>query len=324
MSIAVGLVGAGVMGSEHARILQEDTPGASLAGICDADPRKATAAGCGARIYSDPLEMIHSSDIDAVMIASPDSTHAELVMACLAAEKPVLCEKPLAVTAAQAFAIVELEMSKGRRLVQVGYMRRFDPAYRLLKQSFDKGEIGKPLIVHNVHRNPVAPEWMTGSMSISNAFVHEIDVTRWLLHTDLATVRVTSLQMGDPLVIEVTTRDDVVITSEINMNCQYGYHVHSEIVGENGVASLPAMPSTVMHKAGQQVLAYPAYWVPRFVEAYKAQTKAWVKTIQTGQPNEGASAWDGYVTTAVAEHIIEGKEAGNIQLPLLSCPSFYG
>lgn len=323
MSIAVGLVGAGVMGSEHARILREDTPGARLAGVCDADPRKAAIAGCEAQVYSDPLEMIHSREIDAVLIASPDSTHADLVMACLAAEKPVLCEKPLAITAAQALAIVELEMSKGRRLVQVGYMRRFDPAYRLLKQSFDSGEIGKPLIVHNVHRNLVAPEWMTGSMSISNAFVHEIDVVRWLLDTDLATVRVTSLQNGDPLLIEVTTRNGVVITNEINMNCQYGYHVHSEIVGENGVASLPAMPSTVIHRAGQQVLAYPTYWVPRFTEAYKAQTKSWIKTIQTRQAYEGASAWDGYVTTAVAEQIIEGKETGEIQLTVLSCPSFY-
>ena len=323
MSISVGLVGAGVMGSEHARILREDTPGATLLGICDADPRKAAAVGCGALIYSDPLEMIHSNDIDAVLIASPDSTHAELVMACLAVDKPVLCEKPLAVTAAQAFAIVELEMSKGRRLVQVGYMRRFDPAYLLLKQSFDNGEIGTPRIVHNIHRNPVAPEWMTGSMSISNAFVHEIDVARWLLNTELVTVRVTSLQKGDPLVIEVSTRNDVVITNEINMNCQYGYHVHCEIVGENGVASLPPMLSAVVNKAGKQVLSYPDYWVPRFVEAYKAQTKAWIKTIQTGQPNEGASAWDGYVTTAVAEQVIEGKGAGNIQLPLLLCPSFY-
>lgn len=323
MSVAVGLVGAGVMGSEHARILREDTPGATLAGVCDADPRRAAIAACGSPVYSDPLEMIRSNNIDAVLIASPDATHAELVMACLEAGKPVLCEKPLAATAKQALAIVELEMSKARRLVQVGYMRRFDLAYQLLKESFDSGEIGKPRIVHNVHRNPVAPEWMTGSMSITNAFVHEIDITRWLLNTELTTVRVTSMQNGDPLVIEVCTSDDVVITNEINMNCRYGYHVHAEIVGEDGVASLPSMPSRVVHKTGQQILPYPTYWVPRFVEAYKAQTKAWIKTIQTGESNEGASAWDGYITTAVAEQIIEGDKDSKIHLYLPPCPSFY-
>lgn len=324
MSIAVGLVGAGVMGSEHARILREDTPGAKLAGVCDADPQKADAAACGSLTYSDPLEMIRSNNIDAVLIASPDSTHAELVMACLEVGKPVLCEKPLAMTAQQALAIVELEMSKSRRLVQVGYMRRFDPAYQMLKHSFDSGEIGEPLIVHNIHRNPVAPEWMTGSMSISNAFVHEIDITRWLLNTELSTIRITTTRKGDPLVIEACTNGGVIITTEVNMNCQYGYHVHAEIVGEQGVVSLSSMPSKVIHKAGQRALSYPSYWVPRFLEAYKEQTKAWIKTIQTGKPNAGANAWDGYITTAVAEQIIADNNVSPlIHLSLPTCPSFY-
>ncbi|MFI5425603.1 Gfo/Idh/MocA family protein [Aeromicrobium sp. UC242_57] len=74
-------------------------------------------------------KLIASRDVDAVIIASPDFTHADLTKACFAAGKPVLCEKPLAVTAADALSVVEAEVALGRRLLQVGFMRRYDPGF---------------------------------------------------------------------------------------------------------------------------------------------------------------------------------------------------
>ena len=92
MSVGVGVIGTGVMGSEHARLLRGETPGAHLAGVFDADPDRAQAAAVGAAVFSDPRSLIASDQIEAVIIASPDATHAELTLACLEAGKPVFAK----------------------------------------------------------------------------------------------------------------------------------------------------------------------------------------------------------------------------------------
>jgi myo-inositol 2-dehydrogenase/D-chiro-inositol 1-dehydrogenase len=102
-----------------------------------------------------------------VIVASPDATHAELSLACLAPGKPVLCEKPLASSAAEALRVVESEVTLKRRLIQVGYMRRFDPGYREMKRFRDEGGLGTIVLLHNVHRNASAPEWFTAARTIA-------------------------------------------------------------------------------------------------------------------------------------------------------------
>src|SRR5687768_10390567 len=111
MTIRTGVIGAGIMGADHAQNLARNIGGASLTVIADIDVERAEASATvlGARAVSDPLELIKANDVDAVVIASHDSTHAELVQACLDAGKPVLCEKPLAPTAAEAREVVEAE-----------------------------------------------------------------------------------------------------------------------------------------------------------------------------------------------------------------------
>ena len=189
MSLAVGVIGAGVMGAEHARILREETRGAHLAAVADADVARAEQVGGGARVYQDGRALIADPQVEAVLIAAPDTLHAALVRDCLEAGKPVLCEKPLATTSADALSLVEAEVALGRRLIQVGYMRRFDPGYLGLK-SASAERIGKPVLLHNTHRNVSAPPWFVGAMPITNSFVHEIDITRWLLDAEMTSATV--------------------------------------------------------------------------------------------------------------------------------------
>ena len=132
MTIRVAVIGAGVMGADHARIISSAIPGADLQCICDADETKARGAAdaTGARnVSKDPLATIEDKAVDAVLIASPDDTHAELTLASLRARKPVLCEKPLSQDVAECLRVLQAENTLGKRLVQVGYMRRFDPPY---------------------------------------------------------------------------------------------------------------------------------------------------------------------------------------------------
>ena len=279
MSIGVGVIGTGVMGSEHARLLAREIPGAHLAGVFDADAARAKAAAAGAAVFPDPRSLIASNRIGAVVVASPDATHAELALACLEAGKPVLCEKPLAASAQDALRVVETEVALKRRLIQVGYMRRFDPGYQEMKRIKDEGGIGALVLLHNVHRNVSAPDWFTGPMAVTNSFVHEIDVSRWLTGSEMVSAHVSSGPGGEPLVIAMRTNRDEIVSTEVFVNAAYGYHVHAELVGRQGTVALaqPALTTRNRERAG--AIAYPDNWVPRFADAYRRQLTDWI-----GQP----------------------------------------
>jgi myo-inositol 2-dehydrogenase/D-chiro-inositol 1-dehydrogenase len=315
MDLGIGVIGTGVMGAEHARLLREETPGAHLAGVYDADP--ARAAACRAPTFPDPHALIASSDVAAVVIAAPDAAHAELTLACLQAGKPVLCEKPLAATAAQAREVVEAEARLGRKLIQVGYMRRFDPGYQEMKRLKAGRET---VLLHNTHRNAQAPDWFTGAMAITNAFVHEIDISRWLTGSEMVSAQVVG---ADPLLITMRGERGEIVSTEVFMNAGYGYHVHAEWVGRDAAVEMAPPSLTLTNQNRHGGLAYPDNWVPRFAEAYRRQMAAFAR-FAAGGPLEGASAWDGYIASAIADQVVAALAGGGaVQLPRERRPSLY-
>ena len=265
VAVQIGVIGAGIMGADHARTLYRAVAGAELVAIVDADPARAAqvAADCGiAPRQGTAFDLIADSAVEAVLVASPDETHAELVLAAIAAGKPVLCEKPLAATIADCRRILAAEMAGGRRLVQVGYMRRFDPGYRAMKRSLDQGHLGPALFLHCVHRNAVAPGFMTSDMVITNSAVHEIDIARWLLGEDFAQASViTPRRPGGgerrPQFVVLESRSGVVVDVEAYVDAGYGYDVRAELVCEQGAVSLaPNLPVLQRH-AGREGFAVP-------------------------------------------------------------------
>jgi len=219
MSVRVGLIGAGIMGADHARILSQQTPGATLQVVCDADAAraKAVADACGAAdVGADPLAVIADRTVDAVLIASPDATHAPLTKACVALGKPVLCEKPLSPDSRECLDVVAAEVKAGKRLVQVGFMRRFDPAYVEMKQALAKGVIGQALMMHNFHRNVSAPANFTGQMAITNSAPHEFDIARFVLDAEYESIWVfrPHFQGADP----VETQAKITVNFTISTN----------------------------------------------------------------------------------------------------------
>lgn len=323
MSLAVGVIGTGVMGAEHARLLREGTSGAHLAAVCDADEGRATAAAKGAATFTDARALIASDKVQAVVIASPDATHAGYALACIAAGKPVLCEKPIAATAAEGLRIVEAEAALGRRLLSVGFMRRFDPAYAEMHAARVSGRIGAAVLLHNIHRNVSAPDWFTGAMAVTNSFVHEIDISRWILGSEMVTAQVTAAPGGDPMMITMQTDKGEIVSTEVHMNAAYGYHVHAQLVGRAGTIEMAAPTRVLVSLAAAQSFAFPPNWVPRFTEAYRLQMQAWADACANGQ-TVGASAWDGFVTTAIAEQIVQGMASGaRIALTFPPRPALY-
>jgi myo-inositol 2-dehydrogenase/D-chiro-inositol 1-dehydrogenase len=318
MTIRVGLIGAGVMGADHARFLSTSVAGAELVAVSDLDAvrmSKLVATCKTARAIESPLDLIRDRSVDAVLVASPDETHGALVLACLDLEKPVLCEKPLAKSVQECVKVIDRESALGRRLVTVGYMRRFDPGYVEMKRRLDEGELGTALVMHCVHRNVAAPSFMTGPMLITNSAVHEIDIARFVLggevrRVTVVTPRKTGLSgMQDPQIVLLEMDEGVVVDAEIFVNAQYGYDVRAELVCEKGTIALTPPHDVIVRHSGQEGSALASDWRPRFALAYRAELQAWVEALRSGVP-AGASAWDGYVATAVAEAGLKSLASG--------------
>jgi myo-inositol 2-dehydrogenase / D-chiro-inositol 1-dehydrogenase len=333
MTLRVGVVGTGTMGQEHIRRLA-GVPGAEVVAVSDvnAEQAKRVAETVGARAYSDGHDLIGSDEVDAVLIASPGFTHEEFTLACIAADKPVLCEKPLAPTVDACERVLAAEAAGARRLVQVGFMRRYDDGFRAMKETLDGGQIGRALLLHCRHRNAVAPRGFTSDMMITDSVVHDIDVTRWLLGREIvaATVftgrRTSKAPAGlqDPQLVLLETAEGVLVDVESFVNCQYGYDIRYELVGETGTASLGELPGVQVRREGGYHGPIPADFRERFGDAYHRELHEWVAGVRGGEIT-GPSAWDGYATTAVAEACVQAlTEGGRATVELAERPALYG
>jgi myo-inositol 2-dehydrogenase / D-chiro-inositol 1-dehydrogenase len=322
--IRAGIIGTGIMGTDHARLLGRVVAGASLTAVYDVDRTRAARVAemvPTARVLGEPLELIRDDEVDAVLVASSDPTHEELVLACIEAGKPVLCEKPLAPTVEGCQRILDAEQAHGSRLVSVGFMRRYDPGYLELKAALDGGRIGAPLLLHCVHRNPSAPAGQPSSMLITGSAVHEIDVARWLLGEEIVAVTAhvprRSRAAGntqDPQLLVFESASGVLVDVEVFVNARYGYDVRCELVGEDGTVSLDAAAPTVLRHSAEVGSALPGDWRPRFAEAYRRELQDWVDGLRVDKAPRGASAWDGYAATAVARAGVTALETGVRQL----------
>ncbi len=333
MSLRIASIGAGIMGADHALTLTSTVSGAEVVALVDKDEGRAARVvrDCGvARVSGDAFAAIRDPSVDAVLVASPDETHADLVLAAIAARKPVLCEKPLASTLEGCHAIMAAEMAAGRRLVQVGYMRRFDPGYRAMKRSLDQDRFGPALFLHCIHRNAVAPHFMTSDLVIANSTVHEIDVARWLLGEEfVAATVVTPRSPGGssgrrPQFLVLETQSGVVVDVEAFLDAGYGYDVRAELVCERGTISLAPNQPTFERHAGRESFEVVDDWRTRFRAAYRDQLQAWVDAVTAGS-SVGSSAWDGYAATFTAERCLEAFRRGTkARIDIGTRPDFYG
>jgi myo-inositol 2-dehydrogenase / D-chiro-inositol 1-dehydrogenase len=333
VAINVGVIGTGNIGTEHVRRLAGEVSGAGVGAVFDVDGERArqVADSVGATAHPKAIDVIHDPAIDAVLIASPGPLHAEQTIACIAAGKPVLCEKPLATTAKDCLDVLDAEVSAGRRLVQVGFMRRYDVAYRVVKAAVDDGSVGEPLLLHCVHRNASVPPTFTSDMLLTDSVIHEIDASRWLLGQEIVATTVVATRRSplaadhllDPQLVLLETETGATISVEIFVNCQYGYDVRCEVVGSLGTASLDNPSTGALTHAGRRTQPIPTDWRVRFGSAYHAELQEWVDGLRTGTV-AGPSAWDGYAATAVAESCVASLTGGGrTTVGLVDRPSFY-
>jgi myo-inositol 2-dehydrogenase / D-chiro-inositol 1-dehydrogenase len=328
--VRVGVVGAGAMGTSHIRTLAGWVPGAVVAQVYDADiPRaKDVAAGVGAAVADTAGALIASAEVDAVLIAAPDPLHAELALACLDASKPTLCEKPLATTAADSRRVVDAEAAGGRRLLQLGFMRRYDPAFVALRELVASGGVGDVRVAHCVHRNAHSHPSATSDGIVGNSMIHELDSVPWTLDSPLTAITVLSPRLPadvlrDPQIAILETASGVLVTVEVFVNAGYGYDIQCEVVGTSGTARLTPPYGLGGRAAGIDGIAVSSDFVARFDDAYRIELRAWVESVRNAAAT-GPSAWDGHLANLAAEAGVASLHSGQrVEIAAEPTPELY-
>ncbi|SFY47568.1 Gfo/Idh/MocA family protein [Streptomyces sp. F-1] len=332
--LGVAVLGAGHMGADHIRRLDRVVSGARVAAVADPDAERAAAAVAGlagVTVHTDPEAALDAPGVDAVLIASPGPAHETALLGAFARNLPVLCEKPMVPDSAGALRVVEAEARLGRRLAQIGFMRRYDAEYRRLKALLDGGTLGRPLMLHCVHRNVSSPPGFTSAQLINSSVSHEIDAARWLLGEELTavTVRRPVSSAGapeglvDPQFVLFETERGALVDVEVFVNCGFGYQVRCEAVCEAGSARIGEDHSMLVTTAASARREVARDYLVRFADAYDREVQDWVDATRAGRVT-GPGAWDGYAASVVAEAGVRALEGGDrVAVELAPRPVLY-
>ena len=320
--LRIAVLGVGMMGADHVARIGSRIAGARVTVVNDyltekAEKLAATIPGCHA--IADPLDAIADADVDAVVLATPGTTHKKQLLACLEHGKPVMCEKPLTTDVATSLEVVKREAELGKRLIQVGFMRRFDAEYVALKTLLTDGALGTPLVMHCVHRNADVPPNFDSSMIVKDSLVHEVDVTRFLFDEEITSIQVIKPAanpnapqgLQDPQIAIFQTASGKHVDVEVFVTTGVAYEVRTEVVGERGSAMIGLDVGLVRKSA-------PGHWggqiTPSFKErfglAYDVEIQRWVDAVRSGVNVDGPGAWDGYAAAAVCAAGVASLESG--------------
>src|SRR5271168_818951 len=304
MTVRIGVIGTGAIGRDHARRIHDLLAGGEIVALSDvnrvsAEKVKAEIAP-QAEIFETGETLIASPKVDAVLVTSWGATHEQYVLAAIAARKPCFCEKPLATSAEGAKRIVDAEVAHGKRLVQVGFMRRYDVGYVALKQLVSS-RIGAPILVHAAHRNPTVPEQYVTPMAIHDTLIHEIDVFRWLLDDDYVSARVlfprkaarSHGELRDPQVVVLETTKGVLIAVKMRLDATLQNAILTD-------------------------------WKDRFIDSYDVELRDFLKAAAHGGVS-GPTSWDGYVAAITSDACVTAQEHEGkaIAIALPTRPSLY-
>ena len=334
MGLRVGIIGLGIMGADHAKIIYNKTLNVSITAIYDRDITKSKKISKfinkDVEIKNNPIDLINSNNVDCILIASPNETHADYTLECIKKRKFVLCEKPLSPNIKDCNKIIEAEIKLGKKLVQVGFMRRFDSSYNIMKENYQSRKFGKALLFHCIHRSLSPQNFFESKMSITNSLVHEFDISRWLLETEITELQIIKsnvrkdISFIDPIMAIIKCRNGVIIDVECNQNSNYGYDVRAELLCEKGSIIMNPHRNNELLQSTKHIFNYPKDWRPRFADAYRDQNQSWINSIINDSNFTGASSWDGMMATKNAEAGIKSLRSGkSILISSIKTPQLY-
>ena len=308
--LAVAVIGAGRAGMIHARnFASARIPGARLVAVVEpvedalqkARHELQITRGC-----PDYRAVLCDPTVDAVVVATPSAYHCEIVVAAAQAGKHILCEKPMAMNAAECDAMLAAVEKTGVRL-QIGFMRRFDAGFVAAKQRIEAGEIGRVVLVKSLTHGPTTPKpWMydirksNGPLSEVNS--HDIDTVRWLSGSEFHEVYAIAGNYRSPEARQQYPEfyDNVILSARLKngmqgsiagaQGVQYGYDARCEILGEKGLITVGGLAANTVatHTVAGSTTPIVHSWRDLFLDAYRTQDEDFVKCIlDDRQPRAG-------------------------------------
>jgi len=318
--IGIGVVGAGRMGSIHARLIARNVPEARLAGIADVNIHAARhlADELGQPpVFGSLDDMLAAADIDAVLIAASSHRHLEAIRLAASAAKDVLCEKPIALTMADTAAAIAAADAAHIRL-QVGFMRRWDADYARAKARLASGELGRPILFKSLQFDAEPPPIAFADPAVSGGImvdmgIHEFDLARWLMDDEVVEVHAYGSVAAHPGLATVGDVDSAIVnlrfaggttgTVEMARSSTYGEDVRTEVLATAGSIWVGHLPVSHGAWSGARVGGVSAdvtdAAVPRFEAAYAAQTRGFAQAILDDRPVDVPGS-DGAAALAIA------------------------
>ncbi|MDR0886308.1 MAG: Gfo/Idh/MocA family oxidoreductase [Clostridiales Family XIII bacterium] len=332
-TLRVGIIGTGAIGVQHLLRIHNKLQGAEVVGVNDYSREAAekAAALIDAKVYESPEALINSPEVDAIVVTSPGFAHAASVLEAIKVGKPVFTEKPLSTSAADSKSIVDAEIAGGKKLVQVGFMRRYDTGYIQLKNLIDSGKYGEPLLIKGAHRNPTVDTNYITAYAVHDTAIHEIDVLHWLVGANWVSAQViigkqtkyTHGALRDPQTMILIGDTGLVVTLEVNVNCQFGYDIQCEVVTESAALRLPNPSFPIVKSEETESVKILNDWADRFIDAYDVELQDWIDSTLKGEVN-GPTAWDGYLANLTADALVAAQESGNVEaIAAGTTPAFY-
>jgi inositol 2-dehydrogenase len=301
--IGIGVLGVGEMGKRHAENLRRLVPGANLVAVADVAAARAKQVAEELEIsksFASLEAMLEDREIRAVLIAAPDKFHAQSIIQAARAGKDILCEKPIALSMNDAYAALDAVAKAGVRL-QIGFMRRYDPAHVAAMKRIEAGEIGTPLIFKSVHRDKDEPPMAAyqsalNGMLFYNSTIHDFDCARYLMRDEVAEVHTYATVAIRP---EVAQYNDVVASCinlrfnkggignlESYVQAVYAYDVRAEILGSKGslfIGSIEKTAAVFLNSSGSShILA--DHFLSRFADAYLAEDRDFIDALLHDKP----------------------------------------
>lgn len=330
MTLSIGLIGAGRMGQTLAENLVRRVPAARLTAIADLNEAQAQAVAARLGVpaaYGDYRALLDRPDITAVLVVTPTNTHVEVIRAAAAAGKHIFCEKPLALTVAGCDEAIAAVTAAGVMLY-VGFMRRFDAAYRAAKAQIEAGVIGQPILFKAVGRDagPTSVEYARRENSgglIMDMGIHDFDLARWLMDSEVVRVHSEGACLAYPqlraagdidnAVVNLRFANDAVGNVDVSRSGVYGYDIRAEVVGTDGALFIGRLQQTALLTLTREGIRHDAvmHFRERFGEAYVAELVDFVDCVRHDRPPTIGGA-DARAATAIAVAATRSLDEGRV------------
>lgn len=314
--IRFGVIGAGRIGKVHAATIAAN-PKARLAYVADAfaSSAEALAAQTGAQA-ANAEDVIGASDVDAILIATPTPSHADLIEAASRAGKAILCEKPVSLSVERIHACLDI-VEKNDSTLMIGFNRRFDPNFASVEKRLRNGDVGDIEIVTITSRDPSPPpaDYVKSSGGLfRDMMIHDFDMARFLMGEEFVIVNALGSSLVDKAIglegdvdtaaVQMQTASGRIAVITNSRRATYGYDQRIEVHGATGMLAARNIQATSVELSNANGISgdpVQYFFLERYSQAYANEINAFIDAIDQGNRSPRPSGLDGLQAQKLAE-----------------------